>query len=82
MEYYEIRLQGELDASWSEWFSGLEIVPGEPGETLLRGPVVDQTALHGLLSRVRDLGLALLCVCRVDPSAPVRRGEPPVDSQS
>ena len=68
---YQIRLQGHLDQQWSDWFEGLAIEPQENGETLLTGPVVDQPALHGLLKKVRDLGLPLLSVTRV--AAPDRR---------
>jgi hypothetical protein len=66
-ERYEIRVQGVLDRHWSAWFEGLEL-RGEPGGvTVLAGPVADQAALHGLLARVRDLGLPLLSVRRIDP---------------
>ena len=58
----EIRVKGYLDGRWAEWFGGLSITPEEGGDTLLTGPVVDQAALHGLLKRVRDLGLPLLSV--------------------
>jgi hypothetical protein len=61
-ERYEIRIQGHLDPCWSEWFEGLAIAHPNEDETLLSGPVVDQAALHGLLSRVRDMNLKLLSV--------------------
>jgi hypothetical protein len=61
---YEIRVRGVLDASWSDWFEGLTICPQENGDTLLTGPVRDQSALHGLLAKIRDLGLPLLSVKR------------------
>lgn len=61
-ELYEIRIKGHLDDKWADWFEGLTITRGDNGETLLRGPVSDQAALHGLLRRVRDLGLPLLSV--------------------
>jgi hypothetical protein len=67
---YEIRLQGHLDARWAAWFSGLGLTHEGDGTTLIRGPVVDQAALHGLLSRVRDLGLPLVSVTRVEPDRP------------
>ncbi len=60
--YYEIRLKGHLEARWAKWFDGLAITVEEDGNTLLSGPVADQTALHGLLKKVRDLGLVLLSV--------------------
>ena len=63
--YYEIRLKGQLDARWAEWFEGLTITLEENGHTLLKGPVVDQAALHGLLKRVRDLGMTLVSVNQI-----------------
>lgn len=65
---YEIRLQGHLEARWIEWFDGLAITLEENGNTLLSGQVADQAALHGLLKKVRDLGLPLLSVNPVEPS--------------
>lgn len=62
---YQIRLKGHLGGQWSDWFEGLTITLEESGETLLTGPVVDQAALHGLLKKVRDLGLPLLSVIPV-----------------
>jgi len=59
---YEIRIRGHLDDCWAAWFEGLTITLQEDGDTLLTGPVVDQAALHGLLKRVRDLGMPLLSV--------------------
>jgi hypothetical protein len=64
---YEIRLKGHLDPRWSDWFEGLRLSRERDGTSLLRGPVVDQAALHGLLRKVRDLGLPLIAVIRVDP---------------
>ncbi len=61
---YRIRVKGHSDDSWSDWLDGLAIVPLAHGETLLTGPVRDQAALHGLLNKIRDLGLPLLCVER------------------
>jgi hypothetical protein len=61
---YEIRVKGHLDGHWSEWFAGLTITDLPAGETLLAGELVDQAALHGVLARVRDLGLPLLAVIR------------------
>ena len=63
---YEIRVQGDLSRDWSAWFDDLSITPLPHGETLLSGSVPDQPALHGLLARVRDLGLTLLTVTRVE----------------
>ena len=58
---YEIRIQGRLDDRWSAWFDGMELVDDD-GSTLIRGQVADQAALHGLIQKVRDLGLPLLSV--------------------
>jgi len=65
--YYEIRLKGHLEARWVKWFSGMKITLEENGTTILSGPVTDQAALHGLLKRVRDVGLPLLSVNSVEP---------------
>jgi len=67
-QLYEIRIKGHLDDRWTEWFEGLTITLEENGDTLLTGPVVDQAALHGLLKKVRDLGLPLVSVSPVEPS--------------
>ena len=64
---YQIRIKGHLDPRWAEWFGGLTITLEDSGDTLLTGPVVDQAALHGLLRKVRDLGMPLLSVIRVEP---------------
>lgn len=66
---YEIRLTGHLDARWSSWFDGLVVSRQDDGTTLIAGPVVDQAALHGLIQRVRDLGMPLLSVTRVADEA-------------
>lgn len=62
MAAYEIRVKGHLDESWSEWFEGLTVTNLDSGETVLRGEIVDQAALHGMLSKVRDLNLSLIAV--------------------
>jgi len=64
---YEIRLTGHLDARWAAWFDGLTVSHEGDGTTLISGPVADQAALHGLLQRVRDLGLPLVSVTRAEP---------------
>ena len=63
---YEIGVQGRLDERWSTWFDGMDIETDSDGNTRIRGLVVDQAALHGVLSRLRDLGLLLLSVNRID----------------
>jgi hypothetical protein len=62
---YEIRLRGLIDGRWSSWFDDMS-VSTDDGETVLRGRVVDQAALHGVLARLRDLGLPLVSVLRVE----------------
>jgi len=64
---YEIRIKGHLDEKWADWFEGLTITLEDNGDTLLTGPVIDQAALHGLLKKVRDLGLPLVSVCPIEP---------------
>ena len=64
---YQIRIKGHLGREWTEWFAGLTITLEDNGETLLIGPVVDQAALHGVLRKVRDLGMPLLSVVCVNP---------------
>ena len=63
---YEIRLEGHLDARWAAWFDGLAFRTQPDGTTVLRGPVVDQAALHGVLQQIRDLGLPLLSLVRLN----------------
>jgi hypothetical protein len=61
-ETYEIRIQGRLEDRWSAWFDGMDLLTEADGSTVIRGPVADQAALHGLIQKVRDLGLPLLSV--------------------
>ncbi len=62
-----IRIKGHLDDRWADWFEGMTLTREDNGETLLTGPVVDQSALHGLLKKVRDLGMPLISVNCVEP---------------
>jgi hypothetical protein len=71
-EVYRIVVQGQLDREWSEWLEGLTITRVSSGETILSGPLADQAALHGVLIKIRDLGLPLLALERL---APVRAQE-------
>jgi hypothetical protein len=64
---YEIRLKGHLDGRWAAWFDGLSLRLESDGTTVIHGPVADQSALHGLLQRVRDTGLPLISVICVEP---------------
>jgi hypothetical protein len=63
---YEIRLKGHLDTRWAAWFDGMTLTHDGDGTTLIHGPVVDQAALHGLLAKVRDVGLPLVSVHQVE----------------
>jgi hypothetical protein len=72
LEVYQIVVKGHLDSAWSDWFDGMTITPVDNGETILSGPIVDQTALHGVLIKIRDLALPLLSLTRVEPE---RKGE-------
>ena len=68
---YQIRIEGHLGRRWTDWLEGLTITPEDNGETLLTGPVADQAALHGLLGKVRDLGMPLLSVIRLEKGGQV-----------
>ena len=72
-QYYEIRIKGHLDARWVNPFEGMTITLTENGDTLLTGPVIDQAALHGLLKKVRDLGLSLISINQVPPMEPTNQ---------
>lgn len=71
LQPYEIRVQGHLDARWAGWLQGLTITRGHDGTTTLRGPPVDQAALHGLLTRIRDLALPIVSLRRICPDSEV-----------
>jgi hypothetical protein len=68
--WYEIRLKGHLDSRWAAWFDGLNLTHDSDGATVISGPVVDQAALHGLLQKVRDVGIPLVSVAQIDPDEP------------
>jgi hypothetical protein len=71
---YEIRVSGRLGSRWEAWFDGLNLTTEDDGTTVIRGPVVDQAALHGLLHKVRDIGIPLVSLTQLPPIAPT---EPP-----
>lgn len=81
-DWYEIRLQAVLEQRWVAWFDGMNLTANEDGSTTLRGPLIDQAALHGVLQRLRDLGIPLIAVTQLKPSAtpaptdPVDRADP------
>lgn len=70
VHHYEIRVQGRLASRWSAWFDGLAVTAGDDGTTVLAGPLVDQSALHGVLQKLRDIGLPLLSLTEASPDAP------------
>jgi hypothetical protein len=74
---YEIRVGGSLGDQWADWFEGLALTRTDQDETLLTGWVADQAALHGLLKKVRDLGLPLLSVNALEPGSADAAGKPP-----
>jgi hypothetical protein len=77
---YQIRVKSHLGADWTDWFEGLTITLEKNGHTLLTGPVVDQAALHGLLKKIRDLGMALISVNYLEPAASTSLGRGQVDA--
>ena len=79
---YQIRLKGHLDSQWTDWFEGLTITLEEDGDTLLTGTVIDQAALHGLLKKVRDLGLSLLSINQVLPPEPATQSRSAASTSS
>lgn len=75
MTRYQIKVQGQLDGRWSDWFGGLTIAPQPNGETWLEGVIMDQPALHGMLKKLRDLGLPILLVEQLLPDEGNGRNE-------
>ncbi len=78
-ERYEFRIKGHLDPRWTTWFDGMTLTTNSDGTTDIEGPVVDQAGLHGLLSKLRDLGLPLLSVTRVGPALSTRQPPHPIN---
>ena len=76
MAIYTIRVLGQIDAHWSEWFGGLTITHPHARETMISGDIVDQAALHGTLNRIRNLNLALISVTKVDPERSIPSPKP------
>jgi len=72
---YEIKIKGQLDDHWSDWLGGLEITQDGHGNSLLRGPVPDQAALHGILAQIRDLGLTLISFTPKDTKVESIKGD-------
>ena len=64
---YEIRVEGHLEPRWEAWFDGLTLTRGDDGTTVIRGPVVDQAALHGVIQKLRDLGIPLIALTQLRP---------------
>ena len=77
MSTYEIRVEGRLESRWVAWFDGMTLTPAGDGTTSISGPVVDQAALHGLLRRLRDVGLPLISVTQLEPDQPHPDGNQP-----
>ena len=77
---YQIRIKGHLGHQWTDWFEGLTITLEEDGDTLLTGPVIDQAALHGLLKKVRDLGMPLVSIRPIEPGPPTTLGTGQADA--
>jgi hypothetical protein len=78
---YEVRIKGHLGARWAAWFDGLSLAHESDGTTTIHGPIVDQAALHGVLQKVRDLGLPLVSVTHVAPDQPDQPDEPTTQSR-
>ncbi len=67
-QHYEIRVKGHLGARWSAWFDGLSLTNEDDGLTVIRGPLVDQAALHGVLQKLRDIGMPLVSLTPLRPN--------------
>jgi hypothetical protein len=73
IQQYEIRVKGHLGSRWSAWFDGLSLTSEDDGTTVIRGPVVDQAALHGLLHKLRDVGISLVSLTQLQPDTAAER---------
>ena len=73
---YEIRLKGRLDSSWADWLGGMSLTHASDGTTVVAGPVADQAALHGLLQKLRDMGVTLISVNESEPEPPLGLSDP------
>ena len=80
--HYEIRVAGHLASRWSAWFDGLAVATGEDGTTVLRGPVVDQAALHGLLQKLRDVGVPLISLTPIPSGTSTDAPDHPTQKES
>ena len=76
---YEVRVRGHLGSQWTAWFDGLRLTTEDDGITVIRGPVVDQAALHGLLQKLRDVGIPLISLTQLPPDATPDEGSTPQD---
>ena len=76
VQQYEIRVKGHLASRWTAWFDGLSLTDEDGGITVIRGPVVDQAALHGLLQKLRDVGIPLLSLTQLPPDVPTAPSAP------
>ena len=74
---YEVRVRGHLGSRWAAWFDGLRLVAEDDGTTVIRGPLVDQAALHGLLQKLRDVGIPLVSLTQLPTDAPTTEGPAP-----
>jgi hypothetical protein len=73
VQHYEIRVKGHLGPRWSAWFDGLSVTDADDGTTVIGGPVVDQSALHGLLQKLRDVGIPLVSLTQLPPDASINQ---------
>ena len=77
IQQYDIRVQGHLGSRWTAWFDGLCLTNADDGTTVISGPVVDQAALHGVLQKLRDAGIALVSLTQLPPDASITPNDGP-----